>query len=189
MDPILVDVAQLRGLTLPGITLTPGRVIMARVIEAEDGGGRGALSIAGGRLAAMLPGTVHVGDELRLVVKDVSAERIVLSLQAEVAPQAASLPPRETDPDGTSEAARRSAASTHVLELRYAAQHLGELELRFELYPGGALSVTVGVGGDAALAQASAAAGDLRAALERASGSSDVAVHVTTPRAPLDVYV
>jgi hypothetical protein len=76
-----------------------------------------------------------------------------------------------------------------VLELRYAAQHLGELELRFELYPGGALSVTVGVGGDAALAQASAAAGDLRAALERASGSSDVAVHVTTPRAPLDVYV
>jgi hypothetical protein len=84
MDPILVDIAQLRTLALPRITLTPGRVIMARVAEAGDGG-RGELAIAGGRISATLPPGVRAGDELRLVVKDVSAERLVLQIETPAA--------------------------------------------------------------------------------------------------------
>ena len=52
---------------------------MARVVTA-DGSGRGALSIAGALFEAELPKQVRAGEDLRLVVRDVSSDRVVLQL-------------------------------------------------------------------------------------------------------------
>jgi len=182
MDPILVDIAQLRTLMLPRITLTPGRVIMARVAEAGDGR-RGELAIAGGRISATLPPGVRAGDELRLVVKDVSAERLVLQIETPAAAPRESVEEREAAGGGG-----RQGTPSQVLELRYATQNLGLVGLRFALHPGGAISVTVGMPDDAGITRARSAADGLRAAIAQATGA-DVGVSVTAQRPPLDVYV
>jgi hypothetical protein len=179
MDPILVDVTQLRALQLPAINLTLGRVIAARVIEA-DLAGRGLLSIAGARIAASLPPGVHSGDELRLVVREVSPERVVLGL--EPPPQ----PPQEGVAEREAHAGRRGAP-TSSLALRYDTPSLGPMDLRFDLYAGDALSVTVSLEGEGNQALARAHASELQSALARALGSA-VGVTVTGPRPPLDTY-
>jgi hypothetical protein len=78
MQPLAVDPRALRVMVGPDIKIVPGRGIMARVVAAE--GGRGSLSIAGFLLDAELPGNVHAGDDLRLVVRDVNTERVLLSI-------------------------------------------------------------------------------------------------------------
>ena len=52
---------------------------MARVVTA-DGLGRGSLNIAGAVIDASLPKDIQAGQELRLTVRHVSAERVELSL-------------------------------------------------------------------------------------------------------------
>jgi hypothetical protein len=186
VDPILVDLAQLRLLQSPGITLAPGRAIMARVIEAAEGG-RGELSIAGGRLFVSLPPGVHPGDELRLVVKDVSADRVVLQIQAPpvpVAPAGERVEEREADASGD----RREEAGSHTLALRYSAESLGPIDLRFVLHPDGAISVNVAMSSEAAEASARAEAEALRSAIAVAAGA-EVAVTIGRRRPPVDVYV
>jgi hypothetical protein len=78
--PLAVDLRALRVLVGPDIKIVPGRAVMARVVQAQQPGGRGSLSIAGYLLDAELPSSVHTGDDLRLVVKDVSAERVLLTI-------------------------------------------------------------------------------------------------------------
>jgi hypothetical protein len=79
MQPLAVDPRALRVLLGPDIKIVPGRAVMARVVAA-DAGGRGSLSIAGFLLDAELPTGVRAGDDLRLVVRDVNAERVLLSI-------------------------------------------------------------------------------------------------------------
>jgi hypothetical protein len=62
------------------IKIVPGRAVMARVVAPQQPGWRGSLSIAGYLLEAELPDSVHAGDDLRLVVSDVSAERVLLAV-------------------------------------------------------------------------------------------------------------
>jgi hypothetical protein len=190
MDQILVDIALLRAMALPDVKLTPGRVIVARVVgTAADG--RGELSIAGARLGALLPAGVHEGDELRLLVKEVSADRVLLVIQPDAAAEnvlAAPIEPRaegEIDPDAGEGSV--GATATHVLALRYDAPSLGMVDLRFEMYEG-ALRVVVAMAAGAPVAAARAASEELHDALARAS-SLQVSVAVTERRLPLDMYV
>jgi hypothetical protein len=186
MDPILLDGAQLRALTVPGLTLTPGRVIAARVIEA--GGVRGQLAIAGMRVAAALPSGVRAGDELRLVVKDVSAERVVLQLQAQTSASAPPAEPREADAEEDGGESGPAATPSHVLALRYETRNLGPIDLRFELHGrDDALSVTVAMRDAPAVEHARANVVELSDALAR-PGRSDVAVSITAQPPPLDLY-
>ena len=180
MDPILVDVAELRALQLPGVNLAAGRVLMARVIETELGG-KGMLSIAGARIAASLPPGVHAGDELRLVVREVSPERLVLGLVPFEPPREDAVGERE------GEGGARGTPS-RSLALQYETATLGPIDLRFDLYPGGALGVSVRLVSEDAQRRARAGAGELENTLNAATGAS-VAVTIGAARPPLDVYV
>jgi hypothetical protein len=176
MDSVLVDVG---ALALPGVKLTPGRVIMARVVR-NDAGGSGELAIGGGRLSATLPASLRAGEELRLVVAEVSAGRVVLRNEPLTAPREGG------EGEGEGEGAGRPTA-TPALDLRYDAQRLGPIDLQLELRDG-ALAVVVGVGSPHALASAKAAADELRSALAAATGLA-VGVSVRARQKPLDLYV
>ncbi len=97
----MVDVALLRALETPDLRLVPGRAVMARVVTQQ--GGRGQITIAGAKLDAQLPSNVRSGDELRLTVKEITADRVVLSISQ---PDAGAVegqapPPRTDDADGS----------------------------------------------------------------------------------------
>jgi hypothetical protein len=78
MDALTVDIALLKALETPELKLAPGRAVMARVVVQEAG--RGQITIAGAKLDAQLPTNVRAGDELRLTVKEVTSDRVVLSM-------------------------------------------------------------------------------------------------------------
>src|ERR1700760_4665348 len=107
VSPLAVDLRALRVLVGPDIKIVPGRAVMARVVAPQQPGGRGSLSIAGYLLEAELPENVRAGDDLRLVVRDVSAERVLLTItnpheaasaQQAAAAQAGSVHPQPPDP-------------------------------------------------------------------------------------------
>ncbi|MFZ1994690.1 MAG: hypothetical protein WAU75_11320, partial [Solirubrobacteraceae bacterium] len=77
--PLAVNPQALRVLVGPDIKIVPGRAVMARVVQAPPGQ-KGSLSIAGYLLDAELPENVQAGDDLRLVVRDVTAERVLLAI-------------------------------------------------------------------------------------------------------------
>jgi hypothetical protein len=106
---LAVDPRALRVLVGPDIKIVPGRALMARVVQPQQPGARGSLSIAGYLLEAELPENVRAGDDLRLVIKDVSAERVLLTItaphdadpgqQAQQAHQAHAQPAQQPQPD------------------------------------------------------------------------------------------
>ena len=77
--PLAINPQALRVLVGPDIKIVPGRAVMARVVQAPPGQ-KGSLSIAGMLLDAELPENVQAGDDLRLVVRDVNAERVLLAI-------------------------------------------------------------------------------------------------------------
>ncbi|HTU97902.1 MAG TPA: hypothetical protein VMF14_18780 [Solirubrobacteraceae bacterium] len=77
--PLAINLQALRVLVGPDIKIVPGRAVMARVVQAPAGQ-KGSLSIAGMLLDAELPDNVQAGDDLRLVVRDVNAERVLLAI-------------------------------------------------------------------------------------------------------------
>jgi hypothetical protein len=197
MQPMAVDLRVLRALLTPEIKIVPGRAMMARVVLA-DGSGRGSLSIAGFLLEAELPKNVRSGDDLRLVVRDVSAERVLLGIADQhpdvppvpvpvAAPVTIPLPGgghlqvTERDAAGADPAARDS----HTLSLRYDAPALGAVDLRFDLDPTALrLGVTVS---PRALEPAQSAGDSLRESL-CAELARPVSVTVSARREPLDIY-
>lgn len=78
-SPLAISPQALRVLVGPDIKIVPGRAVMARVVQAPPGQ-KGSLSIAGYLLDAELPEDVQAGQDLRLVVKDVNAERVLLAV-------------------------------------------------------------------------------------------------------------
>jgi hypothetical protein len=200
MDPIAVDIRLIRAVLGTELRVAPGRGLMARVINVGPGG-RGTLSIAGMPIDAKLPPGVQAGQDLRLVVRHVSPEQVVLSLSGEAGAAVAQSPAvvelpggghvRVTERDADSESGgRQSAAGTgrHVLALAYDAPALGTVDLRFELDPQSLrVHATLAAGG--AAASASDAAVELRDALSEAlGGGRTVTVEITPRREPLDVY-
>src|SRR5690349_4540551 len=78
-SPLAISPQALRVLVGPDIKIVPGRAVMARVVQAQPGQ-KGSLSIAGYLLDAELPEDVQAGQDLRLVVRDVNAERVLLAI-------------------------------------------------------------------------------------------------------------
>jgi hypothetical protein len=206
MQPLAVDLRIIRSLLAPEMKVVPGRALMARVVMA-DGGGRGSLSIAGFLVDAELPKNVRAGEDLRLVVKDVNSERVLLTVSdPHQAAQDASQPAQQnpgvlTPPPpmmvplpggGTFQVTEREAGTSessspeaHTLTLRYDAPALGAVDLRLELDPG---SLRVGVSvAPGALEPARAGVDALRQALADAVGRP-VSVTVAPRREPLDLY-
>src|SRR6516225_337570 len=134
MDPIAVDVRLIRAVLGAELRVAPGRALMARVVNV-DPAGRGSLSIAGAVVDAKLPPGVAAGQDLRLVVRHVSPERVVLGLSGEpgaaAAPQAAELPGGGTVRVSEREASgpgESGATGRHVLALVYDAPALGAVD-------------------------------------------------------------
>jgi hypothetical protein len=193
MDPIAVDIRLIRAVLGPELRIAPGRVLAARVLTA-DATGRGSLTIAGAVIEAALPKDVQAGQELRLTVRHVSPERVVLGLADPSAVAAAAapvtLPGGGTVSVGEREAGGGSAgpgsSERHALALHYDAPALGRVDLRFELDPQSLrLTATFAVGEP--VERARAAAGELRDALAAGLGRP-VALDINARREPLDVY-
>jgi hypothetical protein len=198
MQPLAVDPRVLRAVLGTEIKVMPGRALMARVVAA-DARGRGSLSIAGFLVEAELPKDVRTGDDLRLIVREVTPERVVLSLSEDQPAPAAqqAVPPAPVAiplPGGaTLQVTEREtqsppggSAESSTLALRFQAPDLGDVDLRFALSAGAlALAVTVDPGEplDAARAEAEPLRSGLSDAVQR-----PVSVTVAPRRQPLDVY-
>ncbi len=192
MQPLAVDLKLLRDVLLPEVRIAPGRMLAARVVAAENG--RGSLSIAGYLIEAELPRHVRAGQELRLEVRDVSGQRVLLQIAdpshlpgpaapAQIPlPGGATLTVTERDGDGDG----RSGEGRHGLTLRFDGAALGPVDLHFDLDPA---TLRIGVAARAGTAheQAAAHAEELRAALAQAV-SRAVSVAVTARRDPVDFY-
>jgi hypothetical protein len=199
VQPLAIDPRILRAVLGTEIKVMPGRALMARVVAA-DAQGRGSLSIAGFLVEAELPPDVRAGEDLRLTVREVTPERVVLSLSDEHQPgapvagvPAAPAPLTVPLPGGaTLQVTERDArggeagSPSHTLTLRFQAPALGDVDLRFAL-DGGALGLGVTVDPGEPLDAARADAETLRGALAGAVQWA-VSITVTPRRQPLDVY-
>ena len=194
VEPLAVDLMLLRSVLGTEMKITPGRGLMAHVMRA-DGSGRGAISIAGAVLEAELPKHVKAGQDVRLVVRSVSADRVVLSLSDQaLAP--ASPPPAIPLPGGGSirivdteeerGGSRGRRSGRQVLALRYDAPALGAVDLRFDLDPG-SLRLVVTLDAGEPLRRAQADGVNLRQALEDGVDRT-VSLKLVPRRGALDVY-
>lgn len=191
MPPINVEVALLR-LALPGVALSPGAVLAARVLERS--GARGMLSLAGGRLPAELPESLRPGDSVRLRVEEVGAERILLRVvepPSQAAPPAALVLPLPGDghagldvrvePDGGV-----GERSSWTVDVAYESAATGPIDLRLTL-DATALRAEIDIAPGAALDAAQEQAQRLRDALADVAGRP-VSVRIRPRREPVDVY-
>jgi hypothetical protein len=77
VQPIAVQIITLQQV-MPDVSLRLGQSLLARV--AERHGDRGILMIAGQPLVAQLPEHVRAGDVLKLAVRDITAEQVVMQM-------------------------------------------------------------------------------------------------------------
>jgi hypothetical protein len=192
VNPIAVDIRLIRSVLGAELRVAPGRALMARVMSA-DASGRGSLSIAGAVIEAKLPKDVQAGQELRLTVREITPERVVLSLSDQTAAAAAQAPVElpgggsvRVSERGASEQGAGGGAGRRTLSLVYNGPALGQVDLRFELDPQ-SLRVTVTLAAGVPAESASDAAGELRDALAEALGQP-ATVQITARHEPLDVY-
>jgi hypothetical protein len=186
MEAIPISAVLLRGL-LPEIELTPGTLVMGRVLDAKT------LNLAGVKLAAQLPPGVVEGQVLRLQVQEATGERIHLKIvespAAQQAAQAAAAPDVPADayqvalPGGIlarihvqereQGGGRKAGAPAKSVVVRYESPTLGRLDVRLD-----DRSAAVHVAAGEPAAAVAAAADALRDALARATGHpTQVTVH------------
>jgi hypothetical protein len=181
MDAVGVNLVLLRGL-LPNLSLTPGTLLTARVLDART------LSLAGVKLAAQLPEGVAGGQVLRLRVQEASTERIHLQIvettgqvggpaEPVAAPQ---VPPSAYQlalPGGAvarvhveereeTEGGTGAAGQARSVVVRYDSPTLGRLDIRLD-----ASSAAVHVSDGDPATRVRAAAEQLRDALTQAGGA------------------
>lgn len=197
MQPLVLDLVLLRAVQTGELRITPGRAIMARVVQTQIAAqGRGLISIAGELIEAELPRHVKPGDELRLTVRHVTADKVELSMgdrgaAALQAPPPAAIPlpggaTLTVNDEGPPKRAGADADQTHTLSLRYETPALGAVDLRFALDAGSLkLAVTVAAGQPHTLAknQSNQLHDALSDQLHRA-----VELIISPRREPLDVY-
>jgi hypothetical protein len=187
VDPVAVRAALLRE-QLPGLTLRPGMVVVARVVDRQAG--KGSLALAGAVLAAELPDNVGAGDRLRLQVRESGSERVVLQIVSDPALAAVPLPvpgdPRVYVDDEEAEEATRHNGEGESIALVYETPRLGALGLRLELHEGMTRAVIRARAGEP-FELARRAAVLLEGALAQATGRQ-AQVRVEARRDPLDVY-
>src|SRR3954468_20043003 len=78
MQPVAVQLIQLQQM-LPDVTLRVGQTLVARVAERHDQ--KGILMLAGKPLVAELPENVRPGDVLKLAVKDITPDKVVMQMR------------------------------------------------------------------------------------------------------------
>jgi hypothetical protein len=141
---------------LQGPALRPGAVLAARVLE------NGLLSLAGARVKASLPDDVRPGDALRLRVKELGPERIVLQIVPDppAATAAVALPGGATARIVEDEEGPGGRGGGRAVLLRYDSPTLGRLDIRLTT-AGATVHATEGP----PAAAARAAADDLATAL------------------------
>ena len=193
MQPLAVDASLLRTVLATDVKLAIGRELMARVASVTTGG-RGVLSLAGMLLDAELPSGVHAGEELRLQVRELTPDKVVLAIREDVQPAAVPVEtPRVPLPGGGSvKVTERDAGGplaagdrTHTVTVRYDAPALGTVDLHFTL-AAGALALTVAVA-PGAYETADDHAGALRATLAAAT-ERPTTVTVLARREPVEVF-
>src|SRR3954471_8358504 len=190
MQPIAVQLITLQQV-MPDVTLRLGQSLLARV--AERHGDRGILMIAGQPLVAQLPENVRPGDVLKLAVRDITAEQVVMQMhegkeaqQAQARQDAIPLafpgqPPSQIVVDDQArggEGAGEGEVST--VALTYSSPALGDINFRLGM-DGSRVAVEVRVAAGAPLEIASAAAEVLR---ERLASATDRAASVTVAPRP-----
>jgi hypothetical protein len=188
MDPVVSVQTLLLRAQMPELTLRPGASVMARV--ASRGEDHGVLVLAGIPLTAQLPDDVQAGATLKLLVQEVTPERVVLRLDASAVPGQAPAPQQASPRVSVQEPPRRRASAsgeeTASVALSFDSPALGRLDLRIDLATGG---VQAAIAAPAGRAYEAADAGTerLRARLTEATGRP-ASVRVTPRREPLDLY-
>jgi hypothetical protein len=190
MDPVISVQTLLLRAQMPELSLRPGASIVARV--ASRGEGHGVLVLAGIPLTAQLPEEVQAGATLRLLVDEVTPERVVLRMD----PAATALPAPPPPPTQSSarvavgEPPQRRATpggeERAGVSLAFHSAALGRLDLRIEV-GGGRVEAAVAAGGGRPFEIAEAAAGRLQDGLAARTGLV-AGVRVVPRREPLDVY-
>jgi hypothetical protein len=193
MDMLRVEAALLRNL-LPDLMLREGMKVVASV--AERAGEKGIIVLAGTPLAAQLPDDVQVGDVLRLVVDESTADRVVLRIADPAAQPPVAPPPVAVPlPGGATarivvderDAARGEERDHHEVRLTYASATLGPLELHLALTGPEAIRVNVRARVGEPFELAERHAGELAEAIGAVTGKP-AQVSVSPRRDPLDVY-
>jgi hypothetical protein len=191
MQPIAVQLITLQQV-MPDVTLRMGQSLLARV--AERHGDRGILMIAGQPLVATLPENVRAGDVLKLAVRDITAEQVVMqmhegkeSAQAQQGSQNAvplafpgQLPSQIIVDDQASGGDGAGEGDVSTVAVTYESPALGAINFRLGM-DGSRVAVEVRVAAGAPLEVASAAAEALR---ERLAAATDRAASVTVAPRP-----
>lgn len=191
MQPIAVQLITLQQV-MPEVTLRLGQSLLARV--AARHGDRGILMIAGQPLVAQLPENVRAGDVLKLAVKDISAEQVVMQLHegkeaaaehpvrsdAAVIPFPGQPPSQIVVDDQASGGDGAGEGDVAAIALTYESPALGPINLRIGMDPS-AVAAEVRVGAGAPLELSQAAASVLRDAL---AASTERAATVTVAPRP-----
>ena len=164
---------------MPDVSLRLGQSLVARV--AERHGDRGILMIAGQPIVAQLPSEVRAGDVLRLAVKDVSAEQVIMQMHegreaAQVAQQQPNVPlafPGQPPSniivdDKASGGSGGEDGDVAAVALTYDSPVLGAMNFRIGMDAANVV-VEVRMGAGAPFEAGNAAAGILRAALAEAT--------------------
>ena len=189
VQPIAVQLITLQSV-MPDVTLRLGQSLLARV--AERHGDRGILMIAGQPLVAQLPENVRAGDVLKLAVRDITPEQVVMQMhEAKEAAQAAQQPfvpvgfpgqpPSRIVVDDDSAASEGSSeGEASAIALTYESPVLGPINLRIGM-DASAVVAEVRVGAGAPLEMAQATASVLR---DRLAESTERAASVTVAPRP-----
>jgi hypothetical protein len=192
VQPIAVQLIMLQQ-SMPDVTLRLGQSLLARV--AERHGDRGILMIGGQPLVAQLPEHVRPGDVLKLAVRDITAEQVVMQMHegkesAEAAQQgqgpiAVPVPVPGGPPafihvdDQASEGEGAGEGDVSAIALTYESPALGPVNFRIGM-DASAVVAEVRVAAGAPLELATAAQSALRDAL--AAGTERVATVTVAPR-------
>ncbi len=188
MDPLAVDLTLLLRTLEAEVRIAPGRVLTARVVDNQDPA-KAKLSIAGKLLEARLPEHLKEGEEVRLTVREVSAEKVVLSLSTPPlaeAPRQGSARPDLSEEEVPEGRAGREASGESV-RLRYQAPTIGPVDVRLSIHQGALRAIVAVRAGDVhGLAEGQAA--ELR---ERLAGITGMAVElvIQARRDPIEIYV
>lgn len=190
VQPIAVQLIMLQQ-AMPDVTLRLGQSLLARV--AERHGDRGILMIAGQPLVAQLPENVRAGDVLKLAVRDISDQQVVMQMhegkeaaelakapdQPVVIPFPGGAPAFITVDDQASGGDGAGDEDVAAIALTYDSPALGPINLRIGM-DATAVAAEVRVAAGAPLELATAAAGALREAL--ALGTERVASVTVAPQ-------
>jgi hypothetical protein len=171
MQPIAVQLIMLQQ-AMPDVTLRMGQSLLARV--AERHGDRGILMIAGHPLVAQLPENVRPGDVLKLAVRDITGEQVVMQMhEGKEAAQAARQDAQQLVP-----VPFPGGPPSHIVVDDDAASenHAGEgdvsaIALTYESPALGAMNFRIGMDGSRVVVEVRTAAG---APLEIATAAADV---------------